>query len=138
MGGLTQGLDARFQDTDAAHAMAGPQQTTPTSMQGRHTFAFRGSQQHGQAVGHHDGTNNPWLGGETAVGRHRQAAPSNAINGHRCPQARQPHDAIAMNLVEPNGVARQGIHQNSASLGHCVGIVTHMVTQVELVIRRYR
>lgn len=121
-----QRLVCHFQNTHPCLACQPP----PARMGGSHHRASGVCQQHGQAIGHHDGAGHSTVGAHTGV-----KAPS--IGGVWC----EMDHLCAVHLLQKHRprTGRLGTNGRLQRLpvgGHGTGVIAHMVAQVQMVVRR--
>ena len=102
-------------------------QPAPAGVRCRHMAAANVGQQHGQAVGHHDGANHAGLVGQAGIG-------ACTLGGIRV----EPLHLCAMHLRQKHRFCAQGLSECFAVDRDIQRPVPHMVTQIKTVVRRRR
>jgi len=112
-------------------ALLHARQSTPTRVGRGHTTPSTIGQQHRQTIGHHDGAHHPGLVGQTGVGHHRAGWVFAQAQHMRAVHLLQKH----RRFPAPQA---QGLAQTGTVLRHRHRVVTHVVAQIETVVRRPR
>ena len=121
-------LHERLQHAHRALALAlATGQAAPACVQGRHALAVGAAQEHGQAIGHHDGAGQAGLRGPAAVGLSTIGA-----------AGVQRQHLGAVHLVQKHRSHAQRLLHLRAVGGHGLGQVAHVLAQVQGVVGRRR